>query len=205
MPGLMEANTWEAQRPLPRFFWNAQMEMSCLRGAIRRAIDTGYNHHIERLTLLWNFCLLAGIRPSAVNDWFLSIYVDAYEWVMAPNVPGMGLNADGGLIATRPYIASANYIHKMSDTARTAATIPSSVPATKPARSTSSTGAFSCITRPGCGPIPGWVAAYWAFVHWARISGRQFAPGRLFLAHTRTRVRGNRHAAPKPRPTDLRS
>jgi deoxyribodipyrimidine photolyase-related protein len=115
MPGLMEANAWEAQRPLPQFFWDGQTEMNCLRHALRRAEETGYNHHIERLMLLCNFCLLAGVRPAAVNDWFLSFYVDAYEWVMVPNVIGMGLNADGGLIATKPYIASAKYIHKMSD------------------------------------------------------------------------------------------
>jgi deoxyribodipyrimidine photolyase-related protein len=68
--------------------------------------------------LLCNFCLLASIHPRAVNDWFLSFYIDAYEWVMAPNVIGMGLNADGGLLATKPYIASANYINRMSDYCR---------------------------------------------------------------------------------------
>lgn len=115
MPGLLESNAWGAQRPLPRFFWDGATEMACLRHAICRAIDTGYNHHIERLMLLCNFCLLAGICPRAVNDWFLSFYVDAYEWVMVPNVIGMGLNADGGLIASKPYIASANYINRMSD------------------------------------------------------------------------------------------
>jgi deoxyribodipyrimidine photolyase-related protein len=118
MPGLVGANAWDAQRPLPGFFWDGRTEMNCLRHAIRRAIETGYNHHIERLMLLCNFCLLAGVRPAAVNDWFLSAYVDAYEWVMAPNVLGMGLNADGGLIATKPYIASANYINRMSDYCR---------------------------------------------------------------------------------------
>ncbi|MGC9336306.1 MAG: cryptochrome/photolyase family protein [Anaerolineae bacterium] len=118
MPGLLEANAWEAQGPLPSFFWDGQTEMNCLRHALQRAIDTGYNHHIERLMLLCNFCLLAGVRPQAVNDWFLSFYIDAYEWVMVPNVLGMGLNADGGLIATKPYIASANYINKMSDYCR---------------------------------------------------------------------------------------
>jgi deoxyribodipyrimidine photolyase-related protein len=118
MPDLMEANAWNAQRPLPRFFWDGDTEMNCLRKAIGRAIDTGYNHHIERLMLLCNFCLLAGILPAAVNDWFLTFYVDAYEWVMAPNVLGMGLNADGGLITTKPYIASANYINRMSDYCR---------------------------------------------------------------------------------------
>ncbi|MGD9049610.1 MAG: cryptochrome/photolyase family protein, partial [Anaerolineae bacterium] len=118
MPGLMEANAWDAQRPMPQFFWDGQTEMTCLRQAIGRAIKTGYNHHIERLMLLCNFCLLSGINPAAVNDWFLSFYVDAYEWVMVPNVIGMGLNADGGLIATKPYIASANYINRMSDYCR---------------------------------------------------------------------------------------
>lgn len=118
MPGLMEANAWDAERPLPQLFWDAQTEMSCLRHAISRAIETGYNHHIERLMLLCNFCLLAGINPAEVNDWFLTSYVDAYEWVMAPNVIGMGLNADRGLIATKPYIASANYINRMSDYCR---------------------------------------------------------------------------------------
>jgi len=118
MPGLLEANAWEAQRPLPRFFWDAETEMTCLRQALQRAIDTGYTHHIERLMLLCNFCLLAGVRPQAVNEWFLSFYIDAYEWVMAPNVLGMGLNADGRSIGTKPYIASANYINKMSDYCR---------------------------------------------------------------------------------------
>jgi deoxyribodipyrimidine photolyase-related protein len=118
MPGLGEANAWAAQRPLPQFFWDGQAAMNCLRYAIGRAIETGYNHHIERLMLLCNFCLLAGIHPAAVNDWFLTHYVDGYEWVMAPNVMGMGLNADGGQVATKPYIASANYINRMSDYCR---------------------------------------------------------------------------------------
>jgi deoxyribodipyrimidine photolyase-related protein len=118
MPGLMEANAWNAKRPVPRFFWDGETEMNCLHHAISRAIQSGYNHHIERLMLLCNFCLLAGIHPAGVNEWFLSSYVDAYEWVMAPNVIGMGLNADGGLIATKPYIASANYINRMSDYCR---------------------------------------------------------------------------------------
>jgi deoxyribodipyrimidine photolyase-related protein len=115
MPDLLEQNAWDAHRPLPQFFWDGQTEMRCLRQAISRAIETGYNHHIERLMLLSNFCLLAAIEPATVNDWFLSCYVDAYEWVMAPNVIGMGLNADGGLVATKPYLASANYIQRMSD------------------------------------------------------------------------------------------
>ncbi len=114
-PEMKQMNTWGAERPLPNFFWTGETDMNCLRHAISRALDNGYTHHIERLMLLCNFAILAGLNPAEVNDWFQAAYVDAYEWVMLPNVIGMGLNADGGLIATKPYIASANYIHKMSD------------------------------------------------------------------------------------------
>jgi deoxyribodipyrimidine photolyase-related protein len=115
MPDIARSNYWGANRPLPQMFWNGETEMFCLRHVIQKALRTGYTHHIERLMIISNFCLLVGVNPSAVNDWFLSAFIDAYEWVMLPNVLGMGLNADGGLIATKPYIASANYIHKMSD------------------------------------------------------------------------------------------
>ena len=115
MPGMKEKNGWEAHRPVPPFFWSGETDMACLRHAIRRALETGYNHHIERLMLLSNFAMLAGLNPAAVNDWFSALYIDAYDWVMPPNVIGMGLNADGGLTATKPYIASANYINKMGD------------------------------------------------------------------------------------------
>lgn len=115
MPGMLDKNAWGAQRPLPAFVWDGEMGMACLSHAIRRALETGYNHHIERLMVLSNFFMLAGIDPRAVNDWFLSLYIDAYEWVMPPNVIGMALNADDGLTATKPYIASANYINKMGD------------------------------------------------------------------------------------------
>jgi deoxyribodipyrimidine photolyase-related protein len=115
MPGLQHANFWNASRPLPAFFWDGETDLNCLRHTIRRALHSGYTHHIERLMVVSNFCLLAGISPQQVNDWFTSCYIDAYEWVMLPNVLGMGLYADGGLTGTKPYIASANYIHKMSD------------------------------------------------------------------------------------------
>jgi len=115
MPGLATANGWGATRPLPDFFWDGQTEMNCLRHVIGRVLADGYSHHIERLMVITNFCLLAGIDPAAVNDWFWACYVDAYDWVVTPNVIGMGLHADGGQIATKPYIASANYINKMSD------------------------------------------------------------------------------------------
>jgi len=118
MPGLGVANAWDFGRSLPSFFWDGNTDMNCLRYAIRRALESGYTHHIERLMVLCNFCLLAGIEPQPVNDWFLTVYVDAYEWVVVPNVIGMGLNADGGQIATKPYIASANYVNRMSNYCR---------------------------------------------------------------------------------------
>ncbi|MEW4568972.1 cryptochrome/photolyase family protein [Tautonia sp. JC769] len=115
MPGLRRANSWEAGRPLPRFFWDGQTDLACLRAVIGRVIDSGYSHHIERLMVLCNFATLAGIDPRAVADWFLTFYVDSHDWVVLPNVIGMGLNADDGLTATKPYIASASYIKRMGD------------------------------------------------------------------------------------------
>lgn len=116
MPQLTKLNAWDAQRALPAWFWpGATSGMHCLDTVIQRVWAHGYTHHIERLMLISNFCMLAGIDPVAVNHWFLAGYIDAYDWVMWPNVSGMGLNADGGLIATKPYIASAAYIHKMGD------------------------------------------------------------------------------------------
>ncbi len=115
MPGLRDVNAWNHQRLLPAFFWNGATDMHCLYHAITRALRDGYTHHIERLMLICNFALLAGLQPQAVNDWFTTCYIDAYEWVMLPNVLGMGLYADGGVTATKPYIASANYIQRMSN------------------------------------------------------------------------------------------
>ncbi len=115
MPGLLSSNSWQHARPMPQLFWDAKTELNCLHHVVQRVLDAGYSHHIERLMIICNFCMLAGIDPAAVNNWFLACYIDAYEWVVTPNVIGMGLNADGGKTATKPYIASANYINRMSD------------------------------------------------------------------------------------------
>ena len=115
MPALLTANSWQHSDAMPQFFWDGVTDMHCLHQVVDRVTELGYSHHIERLMLVCNFCMLAEVDPAVVNDWFLTFYVDAYEWVVTPNVIGMGLNADGGTIATKPYIASANYINKMGN------------------------------------------------------------------------------------------
>lgn len=114
-PALAEANALEAHRPLPEFFWTGETDMRCLSDSIRSTHNNAHAHHIQRLMVLGNFCLLAGIDPAQVQDWFLAVYADAFEWVELPNVAGMILYADGGKLATKPYAASGNYINKMSD------------------------------------------------------------------------------------------
>jgi len=89
--------------------------MNCLHQVLKQIENTGYAHHIQRLMLLSNFALIAGISPGEVENWFHSVFIDAYDWVMQTNVIGMGLFADGGILASKPYAASANYIDKMSD------------------------------------------------------------------------------------------
>ncbi|WP_377296460.1 cryptochrome/photolyase family protein [Rhizobium sp. SGZ-381] len=115
MPDYAESNFFEAKRPLPDFFWTAETDMACLRTVIRDTIDTAYAHHIQRLMITGNFALLAGLAPHAVHEWYLEVYADAYEWVEMPNVIGMSQFADGGLLGSKPYAASGNYISKMSD------------------------------------------------------------------------------------------
>ncbi|WP_369027141.1 cryptochrome/photolyase family protein [Qipengyuania sp. RANM35] len=115
MPGLAEANALKATRPLPEFYWTGKTDMACLADCIRSTGDNAHAHHIQRLMVLGNFALLAGMEPQAVEDWFLVVYADAYDWVELPNVAAMILYADGGKLASKPYAASGNYINKMSN------------------------------------------------------------------------------------------
>ncbi|MEB3887476.1 cryptochrome/photolyase family protein [Lyngbya sp. CCY1209] len=114
-----QSNWFGHDRPLPDFFWDgSKTDMNCLRQVLSQVERRGYAHHIQRLMVLANFALISGISPQAVEDWFHAAFVDAYDWVMQPNAIGMGLFADGGLLATKPYAASANYIDRMSDYCR---------------------------------------------------------------------------------------
>ena len=115
MPGLKEANELNATRPLPDFYWTGETDMNCIKDCVRSTRDNAHAHHIQRLMVLGNFALLAGILPQEVEDWYLVVYADAYEWVELPNVAAMILYADGGQLASKPYAASGNYIHKMSN------------------------------------------------------------------------------------------
>lgn len=115
MPEYAAKNTLLAEQPLPHWFWTGETNMRCLKAAIDQSLDHAYAHHIQRLMVTGNFCLLAGIHPDEVDAWYLGIYIDAIEWVELPNTRGMSQFADGGIVATKPYAASGNYTNKMSD------------------------------------------------------------------------------------------
>jgi deoxyribodipyrimidine photolyase-related protein len=115
MPGLAEMNYFDHQAALPQFYWTGDTRMNCLRCAIGQSLRHAYAHHIQRLMVTGNFALLAGVRPAAVDEWYLGIYIDAIQWVELPNTRAMSQFADGGQVATKPYISSAKYISSMSD------------------------------------------------------------------------------------------
>lgn len=111
-----ESNWFNHTQPLPAFYWDAQKtDMNCLHQILKQVQKTGYAHHIQRLMVLSNFALIAGIYPQEIENWFHAAFIDAYDWVMQTNVIGMGQFADGGVLASKPYASSANYINKMSD------------------------------------------------------------------------------------------
>ena len=115
MPGYASENFLAADRPLPDFFWTGDTQMNCLRQSIGQTQKYAYAHHIQRLMVLGNFALLAGLAPKFVNEWYLIVYADAFEWVELPNVSGMVLFADGGYLASKPYAAGGAYINRMSN------------------------------------------------------------------------------------------
>ncbi len=118
MPGYAVENALAADRPLPWFYWSGETRMNCVANVVAQTRDHAYAHHIQRLMVTGNLALIAGFAPPDVNDWYMVVFADAYEWVELPNVQGMAIHADGGLMATKPYAASGAYINRMSDYCR---------------------------------------------------------------------------------------
>ena len=115
MPDYLERNTLQADQALPGFFWDGETDMNCLRQTITQTLDYGYAHHIQRLMVTGLFCLLLGVNPKLVHEWYLAVYVDAVEWVELPNSLGMSQFADDGVMASKPYCATGKYIQRMSN------------------------------------------------------------------------------------------
>lgn len=115
MPKYATENFFKHDKPLPDFFWHGKTELNCLKQSILNTKVNAYAHHIQRLMVLGNFLLLIGASPKAISDWYLLVYADAFEWVEMPNVLGMALYADGGILASKPYISGGAYINKMSN------------------------------------------------------------------------------------------
>jgi deoxyribodipyrimidine photolyase-related protein len=115
MPGYLDRNELGATEALPAFYWTGETGMACLRDALGQTLRLGYAHHIQRLMVTGLYALLLGVRPRSVHEWYLAVYVDAVEWVEAPNTVGMSQYADGGLMASKPYVATGKYIQRMSN------------------------------------------------------------------------------------------
>lgn len=115
MPEYAELNYFDAKRHLPWFYWSGETNMNCLHTAIKQTSENAYSHHIQRLMVTGNFALLAGIDPKEVCEWYLIVYLDAYDWVELPNTLGMSLYGDGGFLGSKPYAASGKYIQRMSN------------------------------------------------------------------------------------------
>jgi deoxyribodipyrimidine photolyase-related protein len=115
MPGYLERNAMNARAPLPEFYWTGNTDMACLRDAITQTLQHGYAHHIQRLMVTGLYALLTEVDPKQLHEWYLAVYVDAVEWVELPNTLGMSQYADGGVMASKPYVATGKYIERMSN------------------------------------------------------------------------------------------
>ena len=120
-PGYAARNALGHDRKLPPVYWGGETKMRCMAEAVGVTRREAYAHHIQRLMVTGNFALLAGIDPHEVHEWYLAVYADAYEWVEAPNTVGMSQFADGGVVGSKPYVSSGNYLAKMSDYCKTCA------------------------------------------------------------------------------------
>jgi len=115
MPNYAKLNELKNHNKLPDFFWTGNTKMNCLKHSIGQSLDEAYAHHIQRLMIIGNYALLTQIHPDEVDIWYLGVYIDAIEWVEITNTRGMSQFADGGIVATKPYVSSANYINKMGN------------------------------------------------------------------------------------------
>ncbi len=115
MPGYRRSNKLRNQNELPGFYWDAKTKMNCLHHSIKNSLENAYAHHIQRLMITGNYALLTLTHPDEVDQWYLGIYIDAIEWVEITNTRGMSQFADGGIVATKPYVSSGSYINKMSN------------------------------------------------------------------------------------------
>ena len=115
MPHYKELNYFKNSRKLPEFFWSGNTDMHCIQQSVDSTRKYAYAHHIQRLMVTGNFAMLAGISPSQICDWYLAVYIDAYEWVELPNTLGMATFSDGGVVGSKPYAASGKYINRMSN------------------------------------------------------------------------------------------
>jgi len=115
MPEYLERNAMGAEEDLPDFYWTGETELECLRQSIGQTLEHGYAHHIQRLMVTGLYALLLGVHPKRVHEWYLAVYVDAVEWVELPNTLGMSQYGDGGLMGSKPYVATGKYIQKMSN------------------------------------------------------------------------------------------
>ncbi len=118
MPAYADGNALSAHENLPAFYWTGETDMRCLKEALDQTLQLGYAHHIQRLMVTGLYALLLGVEPRQVHEWYLAVYIDAVEWVEMPNTIGMSQYADGGLMASKPYIASGKYIDRMSNYCR---------------------------------------------------------------------------------------
>lgn len=115
MPAYETKNALDCSNPLPDFYWTGKTKMNCLKNSISQSIENAYAHHIQRLMITGNYALLTQTNPDEVDHWYLGVYIDALQWVEITNTRGMSQWADGGIIATKPYVSSGSYINKMSN------------------------------------------------------------------------------------------
>jgi deoxyribodipyrimidine photolyase-related protein len=114
-PGYRDRNRLDQHGTLPEFYWTGKTDMHCMKQSIGQVQAYGYGHHIQRLMVTGNFALISGLDPRLISDWYLAMYVDAVDWVTLPNTLGMVLHADGGVVGSKPYVASGKYIDRMSN------------------------------------------------------------------------------------------